>query len=357
MSFPVPTIAESTARQLRDIRNALPGESIDTSTDSDYAVRANAVSGVADGLYAYQGWAVRQIFPDTADPEYLELHCRQRNVYRKKATSSSGTASITGTAGKILPIGSEIRGEGVSVNTTEACTIGDDGTATAPVKSTTTGTATNTTIIITGTLVSPPEGINSTALVNPLTGGTDDEKNDSLLARYLDVLRKPPAGGNKYDYKRWALEVDGVTSAYVEPLRRGLGTVDVAITSENDLPPQELIDAVQAHIDDVRPVTAKDTLVLAPTKKAVDFVIQVTTDGATLEQVTPLIQSTVEDFMNRMAPGQALIISQLETQISLIPGVADRKIITPAANVPAVIDETTWEWLRPGVITVEPMAA
>lgn len=67
MTFPVPTVAESTDRQLRDIQNALPDENVDTSSDSDYAVRANAVSGVADGLYAYQGWIIRQIFPDTAE--------------------------------------------------------------------------------------------------------------------------------------------------------------------------------------------------------------------------------------------------------------------------------------------------
>lgn len=356
MPFPVPTVAESTARQLRDIENALPNEDVDTGTDSDYGVRAAAVSGVADGLYANQGWIVRQIFPDTADPEYLELHCRTRNVYRKKATGSSGTASITGTAGKILPTGSEIRGEGVSVNTTEACTVGDDGTGLVAVKNTSTGALTNTTTVKAATLVSPPEGINSAVSVNPLTGGTDKESDASLLARYLDILRKPPAGGNKHDYKRWALEVDGVTSAYVQPLRRGLGTVDVAITSENDLPPQELIDAVQAHIEDLRPVTAKDTLTLAPTKKPVDFVIQITTSGLTVEQVKPLVQSVVTDFMNRLEPGQELIISQLETQISLISGVSDRDIVTPAANVPAVIDETTWEWLRAGTIDVEPMA-
>jgi uncharacterized phage protein gp47/JayE len=356
MTFPVPTVAESTDRQLRDIKNALPDENIDTGTDSDYGVRANAVSGVADGLYAHQGWVVRQIFPDTADTENLELHCRTRNVYRKKATGSSSTAGVTGTAGKVLPAGAQIRVEGVSVTTTDTCTIGDDGTGIAPVKSTATGAATNTTTAVTATLVSPPEGINSTVTVNPLTGGTDTELNASLLARYLDILRKPPAGGNKYDYKRWALEVDGVTSAYVEPLRRGLGTVDVAITSNNDLPPQDLINAVQAHIEDLRPVTAKDTLILAPTKKSVDFVVQVAVSGLTIAQVTPLVQSVITDFMNRLEPGQSLIISQLETEISLISGVTDRKIITPAGNVTAVINETTWEWLRAGNITVEPLA-
>jgi uncharacterized phage protein gp47/JayE len=355
MPFPVPTVAQSTARQLRDIKNALPNEEVDTSSDSDYAVRANAVSGVADGLYAHQGWMVRQIFPDTADPEYLELHCRQRNVFRKKATASSGTAAITGTAGSVLPAGSDMRGEGVSVVTTYSCLLDEEGNGIAPVKSTTTGAQTNTAKPLAATLVSPPDGINSAVTVAPLTGGTNKESNESLLARYLDILRRPPAGGNKYDYQRWALEVDGVTSAYVAPLRRGLGTVDVAITSNDDLPPQALIDAVFAHIEDVRPVTAKDTLVLAPTKVAVDVVVQIETRGLTIDQVTPQVVATITDFINRLAPGQPLVISQLETQISLIAGIADREIVEPAQNVPAIIDAHTWEWLRPGDITVEPM--
>lgn len=54
--------------------------------------------------------------------------------------------------------------------------------------------------------------------------------------------------------------------------------------------------------------------------------------------------------MNRLEPGQELIISQLETQISLISGVSDRRIIMPSDNVKAVVNESTWEWLRPGVL-------
>ncbi|KNC92535.1 baseplate J/gp47 family protein [Trabulsiella odontotermitis] len=356
MTFPVPTVADSTARQLRDIQNALPDENIDTGTDSDYGVRANAVSGVADGLYAYQGWIVRQIFADSADTEFLELHAGTRNVRRKQATASSGTAGVTGTANSILPVGAQIRAEGVSVATTEEATIGADGTAVVTVESTSTGAATNTTVITAGTLVSPPEGINSAVTISLLTGGTEQELDSSLLARYLDILRRPPAGGNKHDFKRWALEVDGVTSAYVEPLRRGLGTVDVAITSNNDLAPQELIDTVQAYIDNIRPVTAKNTLVLTPTEKIVDFVVQIKTSALTIADIKPEIQSVITDFLNRIEPGQELTISQLETQISLISGVVDRKIISPAANVQAIIDATTWEWLRVGNIDVEPLA-
>lgn len=353
MPFPVPGLADIRDKQLQALRNQLPGEDVDTGTDSDYGVRATAVAGVADGQYQRQSWIIRQIFADTADSDYLELHARTRNVYRKNATGASGTATITGTKGKVLPAGAEMRGGTADVVTTETATIGEDGTALVNVKSTATGAATNLADPASVILISPPQGINSAATINALAGGTDKEKDASLLARYLDILRRPPAGGNKYDFKRWALEIDGVTSAYVAPLRRGLGTVDVAITSNNDLPPQELVDRVRAHIEDVRPVTAKDTLVLAPTKKAVDFTIQVSLSGLTLEQARPLVQTVVTDFMNRLEPGQSLILSQLETQISLIPGITDREIISPAQNVTAVIDKNTWEWLRPGTINVE----
>lgn len=353
MPFPVPGVEENTERQLRDIRNALTGENIDTGADSDYRIRANAVSGVADGLFMHQGWILRQVFPDTADREYLELHCRTRNVFRKKATASSGPAVITGTPGNTLPSGAEIRGENVSVTTTAEITVGEDGRAEVPVKSTLTGAQTNLAEPRTALLVSPPEGINSLVTVGVLTGGTDEEKDAELLARYLEILRRPPAGGNKYDYRRWALEVDGVTSAYVQPLRRGLGTVDVAITSANDLPSQELINTVRAHIEELRPVTARDTLVLAPDKKAVDFVIRIRTSGVTIEQITPQITEVITDFMNRLEPGQALILSQLETEISLIPGVTDRRIVTPPDNVEAIIDASKWEWLRTGSIEIQ----
>ncbi|WP_230478800.1 baseplate J/gp47 family protein [Kingella kingae] len=78
-----------------------------------------------------------------------------------------------------------------------------------------------------------PAGVQSDCVITA-QGGTDAESDASLLARLLERLRRPPAGGNQYDYKNWALSVDGVSSAYVYPLRRGLGTVDIAITSGND---------------------------------------------------------------------------------------------------------------------------
>ncbi|MHB9156270.1 MAG: baseplate J/gp47 family protein [Endomicrobiales bacterium] len=67
-------------------------------------------------------------------------------------------------------------------------------------------------------------------------GETDAE----LLARLLDYIRRPPAGGNQYDYARWAKEIANVTGAWVYPLAQGNGTVDVVITANNAVTGSEI---------------------------------------------------------------------------------------------------------------------
>ncbi len=67
-------------------------------------------------------------------------------------------------------------------------------------------------------------------------GETDAE----LLTRLLDYIRRPPAGGNKYDYIKWALTIDNVNAAWCFPLGQGLGTVDVVIVADEDATGSEL---------------------------------------------------------------------------------------------------------------------
>ncbi|WP_140186100.1 baseplate J/gp47 family protein [Providencia stuartii] len=348
--FITPTFEQIRDTLLNDLKNQLPDA--DIGTDSDYFVRASSVASVAEGIYQHQSWIVRQIFPDTADSDYLELHARTRNLTRKPATTAKGIAVITGAKGAVLPAGSQIRGDNVSCFTTAEVTLPENAQVTVTIQASQSGTISNLSKPTTGELVNAPMGVNSLVAINQLSGGTDIEADASLLARLLDIIRRPPAGGNKYDYRRWALEVPGVTNAFVYPLRRGLGTVDIAITSADGLPSRDIIEAAQAHIDDVRPVTAKSSLVLAPALKAVDFVVEVQLEGITLEAATLNIHDEIKSVMSRLAPGQRLIKSEIETAISLLPGIVDRRVVTPSENVNAIVDESHLEWLAPGDISV-----
>jgi uncharacterized phage protein gp47/JayE len=90
MPFITKNAAQIRTDILRDIKNLLQLSDDKLGPDSDWYVRASSVASVAEGLYQHQGWIVRQIFPDTADSEFLYLHARLRGLSKKAANNASG---------------------------------------------------------------------------------------------------------------------------------------------------------------------------------------------------------------------------------------------------------------------------
>jgi len=176
---------------------------------------------------------------------------------------------------------------------------------------------------------------------------TAGELDDNYLARQLDYIRMPPAGGNKYDYEKWAKEVDGVAEAYAFPLAQGAESVDIVIlanaaTTGSEIPVQSLLDAVFAYIANLRPVGARFIRVLAPT--VVNQDVTMTGVGTTLALA---VQSDITAYLTVFEPGQVLYLPQL-TAIATGNGVANPVLTIPAATV----TPATYAMLRPGVINV-----
>ncbi|ACO74972.1 Probable phage FluMu protein gp47 [Laribacter hongkongensis HLHK9] len=276
---------------------------------------------------------MRQIFPDTADREYLELHALLRGLRRKPATAAQGVMRLQGAAGSFVPAGLVAR---LGERTWRTPGGGQVNEAGALVE-----------------LASPPSGVSGQATLVSMVGGVNEEADSELLARLLELIRRPPAGGNRYDYRRWAMEVPGVSNAFVYPLRRGLGTVDVVIMSADGLPSQETIQATQAHIDDLRPVTAKSSLVLAATEKPAAVTVRVLLDGLTLDAARAQIHAALTGYFALLAPGEVAVKSQLEALVSNIAGIVDRQMTAPAGNVVPAVNDSAVEWVRLGVVTVE----
>ena len=118
------------------------------------------------------------------------------------------------------------------------------------------------------------------------------------------------------------------------------------------LPSPATVAAVQAYIDDVRPVTAKNALVLAPTEKPANVSVLVLLAGTTLAVASPLIQAAITGYFASLEPGEPAIKSRIEALVSAVPGVVDRSVSLPAANVVPVVDASKVEWVRLGSITV-----
>lgn len=352
MAFSAPSLETILANILRDIRN-LQNEA-DIGSDSDHYIRSAAVAAAIEGLYQKMAWLYRQIFPDTADEAEVVHAAAIRGVLRKDPVAATGTVALKGTPGVQLLQGATlthvVTGEQFTSKT--GAILGTAGTATVLVEAKTFGAALNG---LTGGLVltSPPLGMSSAAeFVGLTTGGEDLEKVESLLARLLEIIQRPPAGGADYDYVRWAKEVDGITDALVLPKRRGAGTVDVVVTASNGLPSVEVVANCKAYILNQCSVIA-DVWVYSPIIKTVNSTALVElASGYTLADVQSAAQTAYNALLRALKPREPLKRSQIEAMINNLAGVVDRSVTTPAGNVLASDDPNGIGWIRPGTLTL-----
>ena len=345
--FNVPSFDDIRDAVLRDTQSLDP--SADISPDSDHYVHASRLAACASGQYAHQVWIARQIFPDTADTAYLERHAALRGLTRRRATVAMGRVQIRGEAGARVAAGLQLKCGSRFYRTRAEVQVAPSGTAQAEIEADEAGAAGNV-LNAAAQFMAAPAGV-ATECVLTAEGGTDAEDDTSLLNRLLAIIRRPPAGGNRYDYQNWALSVDGVTSAYVYPLRRGLGTVDIAVTSGNAAPSDEVVARTQAYIDSVRPVTAKNVLVLKPSITLVDVDVRVKLAGVDLPAARAAVQAALNDYFDALSPADGLVVSQIEAAVSNVEGVTDRRLLSPAANRTADTASRI-EWFKLGSLNV-----
>lgn len=353
MPFDRPALAALRARVRQDIRARVPG------TDpllrrSNLGVLADVEAGLAHLLYGRLAWCFDQVFPDTAETAFLDRWAAIWGVERLLATHATGRVSWPANPGAAIAPGSlATRGDGVvfAIPTGGSESGGEIEVDVAAVDA---GVAPNTAPDVEMTLATVPAGVSPLgAVVAPgIAGGADDEADAALRARLLLRIRMPPRGGAASDYVQWALEVAGVTRAWVSPLELGAGTVvvrfmmDAVRASAQGIPESGDVALVQAHINAVRPITA-DVTVLAPTPLPVDVTI------ASLDPDTPATRGAIEDelldlFVRIAEPGGTLLPADLVRAASAAAGVRRFDLTTPASPVTpaggeiAVLGTVSW---------------
>ncbi|MBU1040042.1 MAG: baseplate J/gp47 family protein [Proteobacteria bacterium] len=344
-----PTLPQLVERSQTDLEGRLL-DGAKALPRSTIAVLARVTAGQAHGQYGYLEWLKDQPFADTAEAEYLERHARIWGISRKPAVASTGQVSIPGTDGAVLLAGAQLqRVDGVLYEVTAEATVAD-GAALASVTALEPGLAGDTPAGVSLTLTAPVTSMQSVGLVQAagLTGGVDLEADEALRARLLARIQAPPHGGAGQDYEAWALEVPGVTRAWVYPLHMGAGTVGVVIVNDADpdspIPDAELVAAAQAYIDSVRPVTA-EVFVFAPTPLVVPVTVALSPDtSATRAAVTAELGDL---FAREAAPGQVIYLSHLREAISVSPGETNHVLTAPTADV----TPTTYQFPVLGTIT------
>lgn len=259
------------------------------------------ISHELDKVYQYLEMRFKNTFPETAQGEYLDLITREIDIHRKQATYSIGLVKITGNNGVLIPIGTKISSDSFLFETTEEKTI-VDGQVIVPARSVEKGEIYN---VPAGAIKNFPitiQGLNSVTNEAPFVDGFDTESDKSLLERYLLKIREPQTSGNIYDYKKWALDVEGVGNVKVFPLWNGNGTVKVLIIGNDNLPANtELKNRVQNYINEHRPIGANVTVESA---EALNINISVSIRKSILiseEEIRESIKSSLLDFVKNTA--------------------------------------------------------
>ena len=195
---------------------------------SNLRVISEVLAGMANEHYGYIDYIALNSVPFTATGEYLEGWAALKGVFRKAASYATGSATFPGAVGSSIPAGTVIaRPDGFSYTTTADADV-DTGTITVDFSADVAGSDGNADDGIALNLVSGVSGVTvEGAAAGAITGGADVETDADLRTRMLQRYAAPPQGGAVTDYPAWALEVPGVTRAWLKRNAMGPGSLAV----------------------------------------------------------------------------------------------------------------------------------
>ena len=282
---------------------------------------------------------IKLIFPDFSYDDFLDHHAKARNMRRREATTATGEITITGESNTFIPAGSifstAIVNEDPSVDyeTLEDATIPSTGTVIVPIQCTQMGIAGNTALNTIILNTSKINGITAVTNETEVTGGTERESDESLIARISEYDRNQGDSfiGNAADYKRWAESVDGVGRAIVIPAQDDTGLVTIMLADANGLPATEkLCQDVYDYImvngnagDRFAPVNALLSVVPPSTVTlAIKATVELAED-ATIESVKSAYVSQLTSYLPQAMGDKEIKYTKIHATLSATPGVND----------------------------------
>ena len=343
MAYPVKTFAQITNLITQEIRNET---GLSVPFDSDAGIRADGTASVVEGLYHHQTYIQKQLFVATADEPFLYIHADELGRPRLGGTQASGTVLAVSNIALTIFAGSKLT-DGKShywtvVSDTELLA----NTATSiDVVADRIGASWN----FTGTLlwVSPAAGLSGTAIAS-IGGGSDQEELEDWRTRLLEAKQLGLSRDRSEDLISVLRTVANIHDIYPYPKRRGLGSLDVAITAKGNpptLPSQALIDAAQLVLDSFGGFWA-DCRIYSPTEQLVS-VSAVVSGTVDLDSVRKVIR----DYFAEIDPVEPYQPAILTARIVAVAGVTDLQL-EPSSNIIPTVDPFNTNWLRLGVLTV-----
>ena len=309
--------------------------------DCDLAVRLYAAAAELQALGIQADWVLDQSFPQTAQGIYLDYHAQMRGITRTAATRAAGTirfsvqnapaSDLIIASGTVCMTADEVRFQ----TTEEAVLAAGELTADVMAEALEPGRSGNAAAGAIRILTACPVGITGCTNPAPFTGGSDQEDDESLRGRILESYQRLPNGANAAWYEQTAMSHTGVAAAKAVGKARGIGTVDVYIATEAGLPGAELLQEVQADLQERREI-AVDVDVLAPEAEEVDITAELAVrEEVEFSAVKSAVEQALTGFFSGRRLGKAVLLAELGDLIYHVDGVENYRLLAPSADLAA----------------------
>jgi uncharacterized phage protein gp47/JayE len=212
-------------------------------------VFASVDAGMYHQLLGDLDFLSKQIFPDTAEGEYLREHWSSKTA-PLYAVAASGEVAVTGKPNKTIPSGivfEAVSGEHYFLE--KSYRLDANGGTIVTIKAENPGQQGNLAAGEKLSIISAiPAGIDSEAVANGsgIIGGIDAETDEEYLARVLATLRNPSRYGKRDDFALWARDASAEVSAAWEFKNFGVfGAVLVQVIKGNQIDGVHPVDNLQ----------------------------------------------------------------------------------------------------------------
>jgi len=321
------------------------------------SVMANVDAGLSHLLQGDLVFLSKQLFPDTAEGEYLRSHWSMK-VPPLYAVAAIGNVEVNGIAGRAVPAGIVCKSAlGKRYFTEKAYNISGNGKAIVNVKAESAGKDSNLEPGSPLSIVSSiPSGIGSDAKVGyeGILGGVDAESDEEYLVRVLVTLRNPNRYGQQNDFAAWALDATPeVTDAWEFKNFSVFGALLIQVINGNQISGVHQVrnlETVFNYISTVSPPVIFD--VRTPSLIPINPEIKLKPFENTQQNIE-LVEMRLKVYLQQIAkPGIQITSGMLKTAI--VDGVTiTDAVIKLAGNITGIIKTTILEYPVLGVIAWE----
>ena len=305
----------------------------------DAMVRLYALASEVQSLLAQADWVLDQSFPQTAVGQYLDYHAETRALTRLPAAKATGVLRFSAPSAAVtdyeIDAGSvAMTSGGVRFETTKKATLAKGETyVDVPASAVEAGASGNAIAGAIHLMSVYPVGI--TQCVNPeaFSGGSDEESDEKLRERVLASYKRLPNGANAAFYEQEAMSFPNVAAAKAVGRARGIGTVDVYVSTHAGAPDEKLLGEIEAVLQKKREI-AVDVEVKAPTEKTVNMSAELTAEqGWTMQEITDAATAALQAYFTGERLGEAVYTAKLASILYGVEGVKNCHLLTPDEDV------------------------